>query len=382
MLQAELRRSEPSLVPVLHRRASQWYAEHGMAGESIEHAIETDDAEYTDELVWRASIPDLGRGRSGTVGMWLDAFEYQALVQRPVLVVTAAWHALTIGDMARVRMWSAIASAFDGSHVLPDGSSMSAATALLRAMICAEGVVAMRDDAREAERLHHPGSPMMTMALMFAGHAERLLGNDSDARDLYEDGVALGARLNQAARVHCLAGLARLAIAADDWSGAARLIDDVVATIDEFGLESRPAMGGPTALAALVRAQQGDAVEARRLAKHGMFLVSMLTSVGPWMNVEARLELARAVLVLGDPAEARALVSEASTYLDLVADAPSLVAQVAELAAVLAEESVPLGLHETPLSPAELRVLRYKLEVSGIQALHLSRGRRPVLPKG
>jgi LuxR family transcriptional regulator, maltose regulon positive regulatory protein len=109
------------------------------------------------------------------------------------------------------------------------------------------------------------------------------------------------------------------------------------------------------AAAALLRAVVGGA----GIEQHALFLVSMLSTVAPWITVEARIFLARAFLLLGDVALARLLVREGQELVALVPDGDLLRHQLAELERSAGAEDVPLGALAAPMTPAEMRVLRY-----------------------
>ena len=85
----------------------------------------------------------------------------------------------------------------------------------------------------------------------------------------------------------------------------------------------------------------------------------MLTTVAPWVSIDARMFLARALVLLGDVNLAHAVVHEAVQYLPLVPDRYLLDPRVSEMDATTASETVPLGVMAAPITPAELRVLRY-----------------------
>jgi len=359
LLRSELLHEEPVLTPQLHRRASEWYAANGDPGASVEHALATDDDAYVDSMVWAAFLPYLGGGLSATVRSWLDAFPYGETCRRPALVVIAAWHALTVGDMATVRVWESVAATFAEDDRLPDGTPATAAAALLRSLIARDGVQGMGADASAAREGIPPTSPLWSMVLLLEGQAARLLGDAERAARVLEEGAALSLLVNPAGNPHCLSGLAHLAAARGDWAMAESLVDALLGVIDEFGLDARPAQAGALAFAALVRARAGRLDEARRLAKQAAFVVGMMVGVGPWLAVESRIDLARTALVLGDPAQARGLADEARVLSPQVADSPVLLAQLDDLDRILDGSNLPLGLHASAMTPAELRVLRY-----------------------
>jgi LuxR family maltose regulon positive regulatory protein len=359
MLRDELMREEPVLTPQLHRRASEWYARNGDPAASVEHALATDDDVYVDSMVWAAFIPFLGGGLSDTVRSWLDAFSYEAKCRRPALVAVAAWLALTVGDMATVRVWVSVVATFDEHVSLPDGTPAIAVASLLRSLVAADGVAPMGADARASRQGIPPTSAMWSMVLLLEGHADRLVGDTDRAVRTLEEGAALGLLVNPAANSHCASGLAHVAAARGDWAAAEALVDGFVDVIDRFGLDARPAQAGPLAFAAFVRARAGRLDEARRLAKQAAFLAGMMVGLGPWLAVESRVDLAHTALVLGDPAQARSLADEARALSPQVADSPVLLGQLEELDQVLDAQTMPLGLHASAMTPAELRVLRY-----------------------
>ena len=153
--------------------------------------------------------------------------------------------------------------------------------------------------------------------------------------------------------------LAALAVHDDDWETAERLVRRLDTIIERFELGERPAMGISFAIAALVHARRGHAVEARSEGKHTLFLLSMLATVAPWISIEARIFLARTFLLLGDVGLARVLTHEAAELLVLVPDREVLEAKLAALELVTEAERMPLGVLATPMTPAEMRVLRY-----------------------
>ncbi len=85
----------------------------------------------------------------------------------------------------------------------------------------------------------------------------------------------------------------------------------------------------------------------------------MLATVAPWINVEARIFLARAFLLLGDVGLARTLTREGIDMLALIPDGEALRARLAEIERATESEHAPPGLLVTPMTPAEMRVLRY-----------------------
>ena len=85
----------------------------------------------------------------------------------------------------------------------------------------------------------------------------------------------------------------------------------------------------------------------------------MLSTIGPWMGIECRLLLGRTALLLGDQSLARVLCAEAASLLERVPDGDLQRARLHEVERAVDADTIPLSLTATPMTPAELRVLRY-----------------------
>ena len=195
------------------------------------------------------------------------------------------------------------------------------------------------------------------LACLLGGTAARLLGDVEAARSMLTEGRNLG-RLLPPSLAQCNAQLALLAGAEGAWDEAERLVDVALDCIDEFGLAERPVTSQVYAIASWVRARAGRS-DAKDLAKRGAWLLTMLKGVTPFVAVEARILLARAMTLVGEGDLARALLSEAELELQGFPDAGNLPLELAEVKARLEAAELPLGVIATPLTPAELRILRY-----------------------
>jgi LuxR family maltose regulon positive regulatory protein len=358
-LLARLRRLEPELETTLHRRAARWYSEHDDVDRAVRHAAQSGDDGLFDELVWRGGIGLLASGRTSTVATWLDIVSPETIAQRAPLAVTAAWTALTAGDLPAFEHWVSIVEHITPAAVLPDGTPSEAAVALLRATLGHDGMTRLRHDAAHAYALDAPSSVFRPMACLLEGIALRLLGEPEQARARLDEGAAAGRLLNPAAQAQCTTHLALLDIDAGEWDAARAHIDAALGVIETFGFEERPAQADLYAAAALVFAHGGDTAEARRMLKHSVWLLSMLSTTGPWLAAESRILLARAALQLGDVGMARMLCKEAESFVARLPDAGNLPDRVVHVQQMTDAESTPIGVNVTPLTPAELRVLRY-----------------------
>jgi len=85
VLRARLAEESPALVDVLHRRASDWFAENGERSEAIRHAIAGHQFARAAELV-ELALPALLRDRQeAALRGWLELLPEELLQVRPVL---------------------------------------------------------------------------------------------------------------------------------------------------------------------------------------------------------------------------------------------------------------------------------------------------------
>jgi LuxR family maltose regulon positive regulatory protein len=263
------------------------------------------------------------------------------------------------GDMSSLRYWVDVVANLGDDRELPDGNPVGQQASLLRALLGAHGIEAMRADAARAYDLDRTGSPFRSLARYLEGGALRVQGRSMEARDRLLEGEAIGAVALPATQAHCLAQLAALAIDADDWESARQHVDRMTAVLDRYDLRDLPAQAVSISVSGLVSARSGDSATAKLEAKQALFLVSMLSTVAPWISIETRIALARTFLLLGDVALARALTREAIEFLSLVPDGASLHERLAALEQTTEGAAVPVGVLVTPMTPAEMRVLRY-----------------------
>ncbi|MDQ2885782.1 MAG: LuxR C-terminal-related transcriptional regulator [Chloroflexota bacterium] len=103
VLSAHLRAEQPDQVATLHRCASEWYEQNGLADNAIRHALAAEDFERAADLIERV-VPAMRRSRQeATVLGWLQTLPDQLLRARPVLSVHYAGALLTSGELKGVE---------------------------------------------------------------------------------------------------------------------------------------------------------------------------------------------------------------------------------------------------------------------------------------
>ena len=91
LLRNQLIRSQPQLIPELHRRASSWYEENGDIRTAIDHALQDTDLAQAARLIEQHAIPRLYQGEVAMVVGWFDRLPDNVLRSAPMLCISKAW---------------------------------------------------------------------------------------------------------------------------------------------------------------------------------------------------------------------------------------------------------------------------------------------------
>ena len=156
-----------------------------------------------------------------------------------------------------------------------------------------------------------------------------------------------------------LAELALVEITDEAWSEAMPYVDQLREIVSEYELREQPPQALGYAISALGFARAGAGDEARRAWQQARQLCAQVTGTLPWLALETVEVLARVSLLLGDVATARLLVREAESLLARSPGWGTLEGRLDEVRRAASETTSIAGLAVTPLTTAELRVLRY-----------------------
>jgi LuxR family maltose regulon positive regulatory protein len=178
LLRSELGRREPDLVQELHSRAAAWCEANGIPEMAIDHAQSGDDGQRVARLVGRLALPAYAAGRVETVKGWFAWFEDQGLIgQYPPIAVLGALEQALVGHATGAERWADAAERASFQGTLPDGSTPEGWLALLRALLCRDGVDRMRHDAEIALAGLHRGSQLRATALLLKALSYLLVGD-------------------------------------------------------------------------------------------------------------------------------------------------------------------------------------------------------------
>ena len=103
LLRQRLQQEKPDLVPVLHRRASQWYEHQGLMAEAVSHALTPGDFARAAGLIQRAGWRTLTRGEMATILRWMAALPDAFVRSRPRLSLLHAWALAKSGQLDSVE---------------------------------------------------------------------------------------------------------------------------------------------------------------------------------------------------------------------------------------------------------------------------------------
>ena len=360
MLLAELRRREPDLIPVLHRRAAQWCEDNGAPGEALEHRMQAGDTDAAVSLAGILAFPAYQHGRVATVERWFGWLDdHGAMETRPSVAVLAAMLAAMTGKSAEAERWTRIAEQGATAESTPDGSPTTEPwLALLRALLCRDGPDQMRADAELAASTMAAGSFFQAAATLYLATAHLMAGDNDRADLLFEDQVAQGRVVGgMIGACIALAERALLAIGRGAWDQAGRYLAQARSVAAKAHLEEYPPVAIMHAVGARIALHQGDQANVAAELTCAQRLRPDLTYAIPYLAVQVRIELARCYLALLDTAAARTLLHEADEILRRRPGLGVFVQQAKELRAELARVKGNAAPGASALTAAELRVL-------------------------
>ncbi|MBN1400923.1 MAG: AAA family ATPase, partial [Anaerolineae bacterium] len=357
-LRNHLRHDQRDLIPALHRRASDWYARHGMTAEAIEHALQADDMGRAADLIERTAEATLMHSEIGALLRWADALPDAVVSAHPTLCVYYAWALLLAGRPLR-EVEAHIAQA--------DADQTGAPTYLapLRALIAIlQGNVALAVRVnQEALQAIPPDNPFLRDVVTWClGMCHSLRGDLNAAIQSFEragDGAQRAGNPMIAVIAHC--HVAEMLIQQGQLKRAWDVYQHALDLASPGGGEDERLPIAGSALLGLgeVARHWGRVEEAERYLTQGLALTRRWGEIG---TLDAYISLARLKLGRGELQVAREYLDEAG---DLAArfDATELDDTLVELHAAqlaIAEGDLPAaerwaerqGLGASPTIPA------------------------------
>jgi LuxR family maltose regulon positive regulatory protein len=313
VLQSELRTEHADLVPLLHRRASRWFAAEGMTFEAIEHAVQAGDAGLVADLLGPVSLAYLGGGQVDTVRAWLDRLGEEAVAADPRLCLVAGAGQIVVGDDPGMTRWLDRAEELPYDGLLPGGpASIEAGVATVRGVVTSGRLSHHLEAGRRAVELER-GDPTIWRDLAFGGHGTALYwtGDREEARPYIE----MAAR-SPVPLLAC-AGFGYLGMMAAD-EGDAAAADHYSTEGERLGEEHKLLTNPPYGRVLVARARTHGlrGALAASIASLEEAVVVLRPGPFPVEVADALLWLAQARHLAGSPDSARAALGEARLLLE------------------------------------------------------------------
>jgi LuxR family transcriptional regulator, maltose regulon positive regulatory protein len=327
LLRHELALATPTAGAELNRRASAWFEAAGLPSDAIAHAAAAGDVNRARDLVATHWNEYFNRGRLGTIDRWIARLPRREVSADPRLCVAGAWLALDRGQLVEARDWIEAAQAATGEGLVPANRLLEADVDVLRAvygfkvgsladaMAAARAVLPLTEGAEESFP-HTVAQLILGVALHWSGDAHRASERLTAAAELCERGG------NDLGRAYALGYLALIAADAGEAVEARRLGEAAISLRDapDFN-EHFVLMVGHLALARVAELEgdlsgaEAEAARAVELARRGAGRVELAAAL---------LELARVVHLGGARDDARRLLGEARETIDSCSDPGNL----------------------------------------------------------
>jgi LuxR family transcriptional regulator, maltose regulon positive regulatory protein len=361
MLLAELRRLEPDLIPVLLRRAAGWCAAHGLPEDALEYSMAAGDVATAAGLVTDLAVQARRQGRVATVHRWLRWLDERGAIEnQPMLAALAGVMVALAGRAAEAERWADAADRWQyGEASGPEDPAAAAWAALLRALLCQAGVGQMRADANETvSKFVAAGIAVPPLAMLMQAIACVLSGDLDNGDAFFADTVRVAEDVNSR-ETSAIARYERslVAMARGEWTQAEAMAGRARTVLRQAGIEETIVTPLACAVQARIALHRGDIPAARQELVSAQRLRPLLSCALPHVAVQARIELARACVMLTDLAGAWTLMREIDEVLRRRPGLGTLVGQAEELRDQLSRLRGPSSPGVSALTAAELRLL-------------------------
>ena len=360
MLQAQLERHEPDLIPILRRRAASWCLHNGLLEEALEYSIAAGDIGAAAPLVERLGVPAHRQGRFTTLQRWFGWLDdHGGMNGHPMIAVLAALFFAMMGRPAEAERWADAVDRWqyrDGAQ--PDAPHAKAHAAILRALMCRSGVEQVLADAADAVRRCAQENIVTPAPALYQGLGLVLRGDLDGADESFAAAVSAGelAGAHETLAV-TLCERSLVAAARADWSRAGFLAGQARAVLHRARIEESYATPLVCAVQAHAALRRNDITAVRQELVSAQRLRHLLTYAMPQFAVQARIHLASAHLALDDLAGAKTLMQEIDELLSRRPGLGTLADEAHALRTRLATQRAQGVPAASALTAAELRLL-------------------------
>jgi LuxR family transcriptional regulator, maltose regulon positive regulatory protein len=249
-LRLELRRTLADEVPALHRRAAQWFADHGEVVDAVRHRLAAGDWTDAARLVADHSFRWVLDGEAGTIDAVLQAFPEGASADHPDLALAHAASELNRGRLEEAAAQLVLAESHVESAPPARRRRLTVAIASLRLALARRSgqftEVIEQVNLLDASITDEPsdqiamGSELRAVALLNLGIVETWSGRLADAERHLSEGAALAQTIGRpylevACRAHQVFPSKLVSVATARERGR-----QAVALAERYGWEERP----------------------------------------------------------------------------------------------------------------------------------------------
>lgn len=356
-LEAEFERVDPAGVRTVHQKASAWFETAGDADRAVRHAVAAEDFARAGRLVVEHTPLLYTNGNYATVHRWIEWLPREQVVASVALCLCAALAELGLGHPEVLSVWIRL-----GEHAAERSPEVDQTARLclldLRSTTNTGPVRSALDDAAAAYEGLPPSIWHAASCLAFGVWSWTV--GDENAAEILTEGAEEAAVLGAPAlEAYCTAMLALIAYSEHDRTRAWTLVTRAQRVAADHGLEWAPGMALVSAMHALAAASSGDPDTAKRAWQLARTQLAVLKDLSGWANVQTRVALGHASLLLGDRMGAETVLREAREFLVRQPDAVRAHAQIAELASLTRQVQRHTTSGSSSLTTAELRVLHY-----------------------
>jgi LuxR family maltose regulon positive regulatory protein len=355
-LGAELERRDPTGARTAHERASAYYESSGDPDGAVRHAVAAGDLDRAERLIVEHTPALFANGHFTTMEQWIELLPRPRVLSSAGLCLTAALGALGLGRPESVSVWLRL-----GEHAAAADPDTSPVVRLcLLDLLSTTNTGAVRpalEKAAEAYRGLPPGIWHAGACLAYG--AWTWTAGEGGAVEILREGAEEAAVFGApAVEASCTAMLSLTAQADGDLALTRELALRARGVAVEHGLEDAPGMAVVSAAHALAMACMGEAADGAASLRAARSQLAHLRGLSGWANVQSRVALAHASLLLGDPVGTDTMLREAQEFLVRQPDAVRARRQVVELEE-LTRHRRQSAMGSSSLSTAELRVLRF-----------------------
>jgi LuxR family transcriptional regulator, maltose regulon positive regulatory protein len=320
LLQHELSRTEPDVIPLLHDRASGWYREAGLIVEAANHATAAGDVDAAVELVGRYYSLFFGQGQLATVARWLDALPESVIAEDWLLCFAAAMVTSHMGRLDEAEHWLALAE--QAPRLVRNGQEPAGPLAALQAWLRLlrgdiGGTIAAARRALSAPAAAEPGWALGPQILLAQGLWWS--GQSTEARAVLEEVTRTAQRAGlDAMTVFALGCRAAIALDEEDAEQAETLAYEAIELMEGAQLHENPLSAIECVLLGRIQTRRGELSEAGDTVEQGIRLAER---AGAWhITTYGLLALAEIRQREHQPAAARRLLGRARDLLEALPD--------------------------------------------------------------